>query len=614
MAKTSPNRQWQYSVVLLSGTVILAAVVGTLYWAQIVFVPMALSILMTFLLTPPVRWLERKGFRRTPAIMVVVLLSVSVVGELGWLITQQMTSLARELPDYSANVQKKIHSIREMSAGWERFQTMVDDVSAAVLPKEVVQGGPGEPPTVVVRPESGWLGRWPHFVGSAAEFMAGAALVFVLTVFGLFKREDLRNRFLRLIGPRRLTFTTKAVDEAGERVSRYLITQAGVNAAYGMALAAGLGIVGVKYALLWGFVAAVLRYVPYLGAWLSMLFPLATSIATADTWGEPLAAFGVFIALEMLTYNVVEPLLYKRSMGVSEVAQLVSAAFWGFLWGPIGLVLSAPLTVCLLVIGKYVPQLNFLDVLLGDEPPLEPAVSLYQRLLAWDDDDASQLLTAQLKEAPAEEAFDALLIPALNFTKRDRIRDEITDEDEEFILRSLREMADDIVPATTPKPPHPSRVRILACPSFDGSDVLALEMLQKLINPERWEMEIVRPDALASEVVERAVSENYTVICIGSIPPGGSAHTRYLCKRLRSRLPNVKIVVGRWGRKSNDENQRQLIEAGADGVDATLLDTRNQLNTWLPVLAQPAAPESKNQTVPLAASATTDLRQALAAV
>jgi predicted PurR-regulated permease PerM len=611
--RSSANTQWQHSIVVLAGTVIAAAVVSTLYWAQIVFVPVALAVLATFLLTPPVRWLERKGLGRAPAVGLVVIVAMGCVAETGWLITRQMSSLAQELPNYTVNIQKKVQSMREMSGGWDRLQKMIDDVTGggqapADLGLDV--DVPKEPTTVTIRPDSVWVGRWPHFIGSAAEVAGGMALTFVLAIFGLFKREDLRNRFLRLIGHGRLAYTTKAVDEAGDRVSRYLFTQAIVNLGYGLTLAIGLSILGVQYALLWGFLAAMLRYVPYIGAWLSITFPLAISIATAETWFQPLAALGLFIAMELVTYNAIEPIFFKRSMGVSEVAQLVSAAFWGFLWGPVGLVLSAPLTVCLLVVGKYVPQLEFLDVLLGDDPPLEPAVSLYQRLLAWDEDDATRLVNDQLKVLPPDAVYDELLIPALSFVKRDRIREEIAVEDEEYILRATREVIDDLAPLPPAGSPPATRLGVLACPAFDGADHLALEMLGKLLGAERWKFDIVPSEMLAAEIVDRAVAGGHAIICIGSVPPGGLAHTRYLCKRLRSQLPNVKILVGRWGRKANEESGQQLNEAGADVVTTTLLATRSQFNTWQPILTQSDARSAAAATKPTV----DEVRSKLAAV
>lgn len=601
MAKATAN-PWQQPNVLLAGAVLTAVVIAGLYWAQIVFVPVALSMLLVFLLTPPVRWLERRGLGRPLSVSLVVVVCLLIVAELGWLVGQQISHLGAELPDYSANVQAKVKDLQQTSLGFERLQRMIEDVTATVQPPPPV----GPDATVVVRPESNWMGHWPKFVGSAVEGLAIAALVCVLTIFGLFKREDLRNRFLRLMGHHRVAYTTKAVDEAAERLSRYLLTQAIVNVGYGVALALLLGLVGVRYALLWGAFAAVLRYIPYVGAWLTMLFPMAVSIATAETWMQPLAALGSFLVLEVLTYNLVEPLLFKRSMGVSEVAQLVSAAFWGFLWGPIGLVLSAPLTVCLLVIGKYVPQLAFLEVLLGDDPPLESTVSLYQRLLARDEDDAAQLVAEQVKKTSVEAVLDDLLVPVLSYVKRDRTIDEITQDDQEFILRAVREIVDDLAMGETSAvaATDARRVKILACPAFDETDVLALEMLGKTVQLgglHRFEFEIVPTETLSAEVVERAAAEEALLVCIGSVLPGGLAHTRYLCKRVRQRLPEVKILAGRWGQGDarTTERDQQLIEAGADTVASTLQATRQQLHAWLPIFAKPEnATAVTNQTGP----------------
>lgn len=606
MATIRANQEWQRSLGLLSGTVLTAAIVGTLYWAQVVFVPVALAILMTFLLTPAVRAFERRGLGRAPAVMVVVTAALLIVLELGWIIAFQMSSLAEKFPDYTANIQTKIHSAKAFSTGFDRFQKMVDDIADTTAVDAAV-AAPEAPPAVIVRPEPAWLSQWPQFIGSAAEVAAGAALVIILTVFGLIKREDLRNRFLRLIGHDRLAYTTRAVDEAAERVSRYLMSQAMINVGNGACLALGLAAIGVQYALLWGFLAAVLRYIPYLGPWLALIFPLTVSVAQAESWTQPALVLAVFLVLEILTNNVAEPLLFKRSMGVSEVAQLISAAFWGFLWGPVGLILSAPLTVCLLVLGKYVRQFEFLDVLLGDEEPLAPPAILYQRLLAGDEDDASQLVVTHAKETNLERLCDSLLLPALGLAKRDRLRDEIGDEDQAFVVRSIGDILDDVAEAgreadeiidaefsskTASADTGRQRIRVLGCPGFDDADALALDMLRKILSPERWDFEVVPTEMLTAEVAGRAVEGRFALVCIGSIAPGGLAHTRYLCKRLRQALPNAKILVGRWGEREPSENQ-QILEAGADGVTETLERTRMQLAAWLPVLLTPANDQAK---------------------
>jgi predicted PurR-regulated permease PerM len=621
MAKVSPAPGWQRALVVLTGTVVGVVVVNCLYWAQAVIIPVALAVLLTFLLAPLVAILQRRHLGRTPSVVLVGLLAALVLGGITWLVAAEVKGLAGDLPAYTQNIRSKIRSLRQLGPDsiTDRLEKMVQDITgewetgsaspAADAAAEPAATAPAQPATVVVQPESpAWLARLPAVLGHAAVSLGGLALVLVLVVFMLLKREDLRNRLIRLIGHGRLTVTTKAVDDAGQRISRYLLMQLIINGSYGLALALGLLAIQVPHPLLWGFLAAVLRYVPYLGTMLTSLVLVALSVAAFPGWVQLFLVLGLIGILELVTYNVVEPWLFSRSTGVSEVAVLVSAAFWAFLWGPVGLVLSSPLTVCLVVLGKYMPQLEFLDVLLGDEPPLDPHVTYYQRLLARDQDEAARLVLARVKSGSPDRVYDELLVPALNYTKRDRERDDLTEADEQFVLRATREIVDDLgerqaVAAGAAAPPAggaagdppagtppPARVRILGCPGHDEGDRLALEMLQQLLDPARWDVDVLSAETLSAELVARTGAQEPAVVCLGALPPGGLAHTRYLCKRLRARLPGARIVVGRWGLKSDlESNEEELREAGADQVEATLLGTRDHLNAWLPVLAQAGA-------------------------
>jgi AI-2E family transporter len=367
-----------------------------------------------------------------------------------------------------------------------------------------------------------------------------------------------------------------------------------------LALSIGLYLIGVPYAFLWGFLAALLRYLPYVGTWIAALFPIILSVATSESWVSPLLVLALFGGIELFYSNLVEPRLFGQSMGVSEVALLVAAAFWALLWGPIGLVLSNPLTVFLVVLGKYFPQLEFFSVLMGDEPALAPDVSFYQRLLARDRDEAMELVRAHARSEPAEEVYDSLLIPALTFVKRDFERDELTEADQLYILQTVREIVeeighqhstdstrDDAAPQSNGRPADVQKVRVFCCPARDATDELALEMFRQSLDPARWEIDVAATEMLSAEMVAQAEREQPALICIGSLPPGGLSQARYLCKRLRAKLPNVRILVGRWGLTSNlEQNQEQLREAGADEVDATLLATRKFLGARYPLLAQ----------------------------
>ena len=482
------------------------------------------------------------------------------------------------------------------------------------------------------------MSRLSSFLSPLLEYLGELALAIILVIFMLLKREELRNRIIRLAGQGQIVAATKFVDEAGHRVSRFLLMQAMVNATFGVLFGLGLLAIGVKYPLLWGFLGAMLRYLPYIGPYLAVTFPISLSLAMSQGWSQTVEVIALFLTLELIISNFIEPRLYGQSMGVSEIALLVSAAFWAFLWGPIGLVLSSPLTVCLMVLGRYIPQLEFLSVLLGDEPALDAAISFYQRLLARDQDEAESLVIEQMKAAESpEQIFDTMLLPALGAIKRNRVSGDITEEDEEYALQAIREVVEDIGegrigaaadgrPAGRPdsaaeatpaaEPPIP----IFGCPAHDAEDRAALEMLQHVLDPERWDVDVIAPNTLTAELLDRVDERRPAAVCIAAIPPGGLAHTRYLCKRLRSRFPELKILVGRWGtldittmdpaRESAtaqapaasheaaadrapaapkelgvDPMVESLKEAGADLVASKLLETRQQLASLMPVLA-----------------------------
>ena len=668
VTKIAAGAGWQRAVITLTGTVVGVVAIATLYWAQSVFIPVALAGFLTFLLSPFVTWFRQRGLPRTPAVILVVLCAATTLGGVGWLVTDQIGSLLRELPKYRHNIQDKVQSFKRATGNLNEIQKIVSEINqdsgkAGARPGEdagrkgergAVAGGPsvlvtgvqteeghkGEvdadsdsalfsprsPTAVIVEPQgAAWMSRLTSFLSPLLEYLGELALAIILVVFMLLKREELRNRIIRLAGEGKIVVATKFVDEAGHRVSRFLLMQAMVNGAFGLIFGLGLLLIGVKYALLWGFLGAMLRYLPYIGPYLAVTFPISLSLAMSEGWGTTLMVIGLFLALELIISNFIEPRLYGQSMGVSEIALLISAAFWAFLWGPIGLVLSSPLTVCLVVLGHYTPRLEFLSVLLGDEPALDTGISFYQRLLARDQDEAEDLILEQIKGSGSpDEVYDAMLLPALGAIKRNRVRGDITEDDERYALQSIQEIVEDLGQRQLNEPAggeieEESRpgagpidrkaIPIFGCPAHDAEDRLALEMLQQVLEPGRWDLEIIAPATLTSELLDRVAERAPALVCIAATPPGGLAHTRYLCKRLRSRFPGLKILVGRWGLRDlgqvpNPTQQggadpaaeaRQdrvdpmvamLKEAGADLVATTLLDTRQQLSSLLPILAQ----------------------------
>jgi predicted PurR-regulated permease PerM len=613
MPKPPPNGNLQRNLAILTGTVLVVVIVGCLYWAQEILIPLALAIYLAIVLTPLVTGLQRRGLGRVLAVLLVTAGGTILLGGVVWAVAHEFTALVRELPAYKKNIQEKVHSLRDVGAGtpFSSVTRMMRDIlgedeSNAAKAAQAQRGENGaelpiRPAPVEIQAEANaWLSRLPSFLGSLAETLAALVLTFVLVIFMLLKREDLRNRVIRLAGRDQIAVTTKALDEATQRISRFLLTQAIGNASFGLVLSIGLLVIGIPYALLWGFLAALLRYLPYIGTWIAAILPLLLSIAVSETWFPPFFVLALFGTLEVVYSNAIEPRILGRSMGVSEVALLVAAAIWAFLWGPIGLLLSNPLTVCLVVLGKYVPQMEVFNVLMGDEPALAPEVTFYQRLLARDEDEALQLVKQQHQNESAEQVYDELIIPALCIAKRDRERDELTDDDEQFILQATRRIVEDLGEQIVGKPaPEASstapkngealaahKLCVLGCPARDEADELALAMFRQLLEPAKWEIEIAATEMLSAELVARAEAERPALICISSLPPGGLSQARYLCKRLRAKLPETKILVGRWGLTQGlDQNREQLREAGANEVDDTLLATRQFLRSWHPVLS-----------------------------
>jgi predicted PurR-regulated permease PerM len=347
---------------------ILGIALWLLSWLEPVLIPIALAVLLTFLLSPAVTVLERQRLPRVLAVLVMVAITFAFLGIIAWLVARQVTGLVDTYPQYEKNLTTKLDALHNSEAGFiDKLQSMVERISYQIqrktkpLANNPVVDSPAPPmPVTVIQDSSPFqLSKLWSVLGPTLEPFVAIGLTIVLLIFMLIRREDLRDRVISLVGRSYLTVTTKALDEAGERISRYLLTQFAINASYGAAVAAGLFVIGVPYAMLWGFFAALFRYIPYLGAWLAALLPIALTLLVSETWTTPLLVLAWFLLLELVTNMWIEPWLYGRGIGVSATATLVMVAFWAWLWGPIGLVLATPLTVCLVVLGKYVPALNF---------------------------------------------------------------------------------------------------------------------------------------------------------------------------------------------------------------------------------------------------------------
>jgi predicted PurR-regulated permease PerM len=484
----------------------LGVSIALLYWVKAVVIPVALAVLLTFLLTPIVNALWRWGLGRTPAAVLVVVLAAGLIGAVGWTIEVQIVTLASELPTYTDNIKQKIAQVRQASTGgvFGQLQKAVKDVTSEFQP-----GAPATPSPTAPAVGPALLGYLP----SLLEAVLTTLMVLVLVIFLLIEHSALRDRLLTFGGYSHMTRTTKALDDASQRISRYLLMQASINGSFGLLFGLGLFFLGVPYAVLWGFLAAVLRFIPYVGTLVAAALPILLSLAVFPGWTQPLLASGLFVGLELVTNSVLEPLLYGHSTGISQVALLVAVLFWTWLWGPVGLLLSTPLTVCLSVLGTYVPSLAFLGVVLSDEE-VEGLNTYYQRLVARDQDEAAAIVEAALQTQPLVEVYDTVLVPALSYTKQDHERAILTAEEVQGMVQATWEIVEDLtthLPPAGPEasaagehggPPAPlEHVHLLGCPARDDIDALALRMFQQVCDPTRYALELLTPGLLTAEVV-----------------------------------------------------------------------------------------------------------------
>ena len=423
-------------------------VVMVLYWAHAVFVPFTLAILLTFVLTPPVTALER-WVGRVPAVLVVVTLVFTVLGLAGWGVARQLDNLAEDLPVYRENIRTKIADVRDAGkrGAVGKLQETIEGIKTDLGAPDGAKRTASRPVVVTSEAARTDFESVPvlgfALLGPIVGPLGTAGLVLVTVIFMLLERRDLRDRLIGLFGHGRLAITTKAIDEAGGRVSRQLLMQSLVNLVYGIAVGLGLSFIGVPYPLLWASLGAALRFIPYLGPVLAAGAPILVSLAALDGWTGPLEVLALFVALELFTNLVLETVLYAGAAGVSQVALLMSVAFWTWLWGPLGLLMATPLTVCLVVLGKHVPGLEFVGTLMADTPALARDHGFYQRLLARDQGEAADLIDAHIKTESPRSVYDLLLLPALNYAERDRLERRLSQEEEIAVIDATRELLSD---------------------------------------------------------------------------------------------------------------------------------------------------------------------------
>ena len=566
--------------------------VAILYWAQAILIPIALATLLTFLLAPVVARLQRWGINRGMSVSFVVLLTMLLLGGALWLSVLQLRNLAEELPRYRANIRQKIGDLRNLQKDGtiERFKDVIGEVRG-----ELSKDGnlPQPAPPAATEPGYGVAGQ-PFFWESLKQPLASAGLVLLLLIYMLAQREELRNRLIRLFGYGNLAITTHALEEMGQRISQYLLTQLAINSSFGVLIAIALAVIELPYAFLWGFLATLLIFVPVIGFWVAAVMPTVLSLAVFTSWVYPLFVIGLFLGLKTIINFILEPMLYGKSAGVLQVPLLILLAFWTWLWGPIGLILATPLTVSLLVFAKHVPGLEFLNLLMSDQPAMEPKFTLYQRMLAEDYDEASAILTEYLADHAVESAYDELLLPVLSYAKADRRRGRLTPRQEDCVFTLMQALQEELTTngIDTPTAPSP-HIRIVGCAAGGEADRRSLSFLFDLLDRQRFDCEILSDVVLASETIARVAARAPAAVVISVLPPGGLARSRYLCKRLRAAFAQLKIIVVCWNPNGDQRQETEgFIAAGADLVSANLLDARAQIGN-LAVIA--SVPNSEDQ-------------------
>jgi predicted PurR-regulated permease PerM len=529
----------------LGGLIAILLVIAALYFGRSILIPLALAMLVTFLLAPLVSRLEAIGLGRTLSVVVMLVMLVGVAGGLGWVAAREASVLAEDLPQYRANLRAKVKDLRGPIGSISGAAEEINELGDAIDQQE----GASPPQVEVVEPPS-MLGRAGDLLSQVAIPLGTAGLVAVLALFMLLEREELRDRMLWLIGSQDLMLTTHAVDDAMQRVSRYLGMQSVLCGIHGLAVGIGLAVIGVPGAVMWGALSALLRFLPYFGPWIAAAGPILLALAAFPGWSIPLLTAGLFVVLELISNNVLEPWLYGESAGMSPFAVIFSAVFWTSLWGIPGLLLATPLTVCLVVAGRYVRGLEYFDVLLGDRPALPPDVRLYQRLLASDFAEGAKVLAKCAEDAPLEAVSDRVVLPMLRRLANDDQRDLLPDPMSAAVRERLEELLDDLIEkGEAPVPADPADgPLVLFVPALDDNDALAARWLCKVAGLRGLRCEVASSSELVSEVVTRIAEKKPDVVCVTALTLRALAHARHLCKRLAAATAesDYEIVVGLW--------------------------------------------------------------------
>jgi predicted PurR-regulated permease PerM len=574
-------------------------IVAVLYFARDIFIPLALAILLSFALGPLVARLRRAHLGSVPPVIIVVLLAFLAIVSAGMLIGTQLTELAGELPEYQFNLIQKIQSIKGIGAGGgvvSRTSALLDRLGTELAkapepsPKPRQQQAPPPMMVEIHQPAATPLAIIANIVGPLLQPFATAGIVIVFVIFFLLQREQLRDRFIRLIGSSDLRHTSEALDDAFSRLGRYLLTQTVINVSFGVVIGTGLWLIGIPNPVLWGAFGMLLRFVPYIGAVIAAGFPAALAIAIDPGWSTFIWTAALFFVVEAVTGQIIEPFTYGRGTGISAVAVVVAATFWTWLWGPIGLLLSMPLTLCLIVLGRHVAALEFLDILLGDEPALTAEEKFYQRMLAGDSDAAADQAEIYLKTNPLSAYYDEVAVGGLGLAQLDVNRGELDHGRRVQIKDAVDAVVDDLsdyeFPQAVPEPgpdeagPPPAELtiapewerRAVLCIAGRGSlDEAVAAMLAQLLTKAGIGAQVVANTAVTTPNLGQLDGGGVRLVCLSYLEPGDFSNARFLVRRLRRKLPGVRVVIGLWTMNAAEATERgALRNTAADEVVTSL--------------------------------------------
>ena len=539
-------------------------VVAVLRYAQEVFVPLAMAILLTFLLAPLVNRLQRFRVKRVLAVITSIAVALTLLSVFADVVFNQFADLTHELPGYQRQLHDNLTHLRGALRGG------IADTSKAIeqLGKELQRVAPAAPvPTdvrkvQVVEPSPTPLQVFRDFIGPVVKPFGTALVVVVLVAFMLLRLHDLRERLIRVLGRRNLYATTEALSDAAERVSRYLLMQLLINSWTGIAVGVGLWALGVPHPGLWGALALVLRFVPYVGVWTAAVMPFFLSFAVSDDLSKPLLVLALFGVLEFFNYAVLEPWLYANHTGISPVALLLSAGFWTWLWGGMGLLLAIPMTVCVAVMSKHIPQLEFLRVLLGDEPVLEPHQRLYQRLLAGNHDEADAVLDETLRSGGSMlHAADVAIVPAIRMLESDYDRRALAAAKRKTVLGHVNDWVDERLESLDNSD---APAWILCVPAADRADEIVAKLLTAALLERGMGAILVRPEAL-DQIPLADSGRAIEAIVVSALPPEAVAPARAACRTIRGRARDLPLMVGLWDPESDLTKPRERLEAVGAG-------------------------------------------------